>query len=187
VEYQVKAGAFWQPHRDAPGALIGTVMRLAADVLAGGPVTVWDLYCGSGLFTVPLAAAAPEGSAVWAVEADPAAIEGARRNTRGRDGVHLRRDGVHLRRGDVAAVGPTLPAPDLVVLDPPRRGAGGGVSAGIVQARPERVIYVACDPAALARDTATLIHGGYRLDDVVGLDLFPHTHHVECVASFTRA
>jgi tRNA/tmRNA/rRNA uracil-C5-methylase (TrmA/RlmC/RlmD family) len=155
-------------------------MRFAADVLAGGPVTVWDLYSGSGLFTVPLAAGAPEGTTVWAVEADPMANEGARRNTR-------RQERVHLCEGDVAAVAPTLPAPDLVVVDPPRRGAGGGVSASIVQAKPKRVIYVACDPAALARDTATLVHGGYLLDDVVGLDLFPHTHHVECVASFTRA
>ncbi|MDR1428012.1 MAG: TRAM domain-containing protein [Bifidobacteriaceae bacterium] len=138
--------------------------------------TVWDLYSGSGLFTVPLALT---GADVWAVEADPAANRAARRNAHGLDGIHL-------VQAEVATAIKDLPAPDLVVLDPPRRGAGARVSAAIVQARPRRVIYVACDPAALARDAAALIRGGYRLGEVSGLDLFPHTHHVECVAIFER-
>ena len=75
---------------------------------------------------------------------------------------------------------------DVVVLDPPRAGAGRAVTASIAALRPERVVYVACDPAALARDVAYLAAGGYALTDVRGFDLFPMTHHVEAVAVLTR-
>jgi tRNA/tmRNA/rRNA uracil-C5-methylase (TrmA/RlmC/RlmD family) len=68
------------------------------------------------------------------------------------------------------------------VLDPPRAGAGLGVCRGLAQAGPSRIVYVACDPAAMARDVGELVRQGYRLESLVGYDLFPMTHHVECVA-----
>ncbi|MDR1294971.1 MAG: TRAM domain-containing protein [Bifidobacteriaceae bacterium] len=179
IDYRTMPGTFWQVHREAPGALAGAVLAAGADLLAEGRAIIWDLYCGAGLLTVPLALTAGERASVWAVEADPHAGRAARRA--GRDVPTA-----HVRVGDVESVAPRLPAPDLVVLDPPRRGAGRDVCAGIVHSRPRAVVYVACDPAALARDAATLRDGGYRLDDVVGLDMFPRTHHVECVARFTR-
>jgi tRNA/tmRNA/rRNA uracil-C5-methylase (TrmA/RlmC/RlmD family) len=179
VTYRITPGTFWQVHREAPGALTGAVLAAAADVLAEGRARVWDLYAGSGLFTAPLAMVAGDQGSVWAVEADPEAGRAARRAARDLPTAHL-------AVGEVESLAATLPAPDVVVLDPPRRGAGREVCAGIVQAGPRAVVYVACDPAALARDAAILRDGGYRLDDVVGLDMFPHTHHVECVARFTR-
>jgi tRNA/tmRNA/rRNA uracil-C5-methylase (TrmA/RlmC/RlmD family) len=86
--------------------------------------------------------------------------------------------------GDVAGVLTGLPvAPvDLVVLDPPREGARRTVVEAVAARRPRAVAYVACDPAAMARDVATFADLGYTLDRLRGLDLFPMTHHVECVA-----
>ena len=81
----------------------------------------------------------------------------------------------------LAAERPTV---DVVVLDPPRSGAGADVVAAIAAAAPRVVVYVACDPAALARDVATFATAGYRLDALRAFDLFPMTHHVECVATF---
>ena len=78
------------------------------------------------------------------------------------------------------------PAPDVVVLDPPRRGAGLELARDLAAVGPPRIVYVACDVAALARDTRTLVDAGYRLRHAVPLDLFPMTHHVEVVATFTR-
>jgi tRNA/tmRNA/rRNA uracil-C5-methylase (TrmA/RlmC/RlmD family) len=75
--------------------------------------------------------------------------------------------------------------PDVVVLDPPRKGAGRLVVDGIAGRRPDRVVYVACDPAALARDVATFAGHGYRLARLRAFDAFPMTHHVECVALLT--
>jgi tRNA/tmRNA/rRNA uracil-C5-methylase (TrmA/RlmC/RlmD family) len=76
---------------------------------------------------------------------------------------------------------------DLVVLDPPRAGAGAEVVAGITARGPRAVAYVACDPAALARDVRTFREHGYGLTELRGYDLFPQTHHVECVALLTPA
>jgi tRNA/tmRNA/rRNA uracil-C5-methylase (TrmA/RlmC/RlmD family) len=176
IAFRVPAGAFWQVHQSAPGALADAVLAAGAETLSRPGAIVWDLYAGVGLFSVPLAVA---GARVWAVEADPLAGRAARRAAHGLPDLHL-------QPGDVEAEFGALPPPDLVVVDPPRRGAGRKVCAGIVQAGPGIVVYVACDPAALARDAATLIAGGYRMDEIVGLDMFPHTHHVECVAVFRR-
>jgi tRNA/tmRNA/rRNA uracil-C5-methylase (TrmA/RlmC/RlmD family) len=156
--------------------LADAVLAAASQAPIQAGAVVWDLYSGAGLFAVPLALA---GARVWAVEVDPNAARAARRAGHGLTDLHL-------AEADVTSELPDLPPPDLVVLDPPRRGAGRAVCDGIVQAGPARVVYVACDPAALARDAATLIAGGYELTGLDGLDLFPHTHHVECVATFQR-
>ena len=80
----------------------------------------------------------------------------------------------------------TLDEPDVVVLDPPRAGAGDKVIDHLVALEAPTLVYVACDPAALARDTKQLVAGGYHLVRAVPLDLFPLTHHVEVVATFSR-
>ena len=85
-------------------------------------------------------------------------------------------------------LGATLDEPfDLVVLDPPREGARAEVVRAVVDRTPRAVAYVACDPAALARDVATFAEHGYRLSALRAFDLFPMTHHVECVALLTAA
>jgi tRNA/tmRNA/rRNA uracil-C5-methylase (TrmA/RlmC/RlmD family) len=81
----------------------------------------------------------------------------------------------------------TQPSADIVVLDPPRKGAGRAVIDGIAAAGPRRVVHVACDPASLARDVALLAGHGYALDGLRAFDLFPMTAHVECVATLVRA
>lgn len=180
--YRVAAAGFWQVHREAPGLLVGAVLDALGDV--DGAV-VLDLYAGAGLFTLPLADAVGDGEVV-SVEGDARAVRDARRNVHDRPNVEL-------HAGDVARVltgrqdaDSDVVHADAVVLDPPRTGAGRRVVDAIAALRPERVVYVACDPAALARDVALLGEAGYALDDVQGYDLFPHTHHLEAVAVFTR-
>jgi tRNA/tmRNA/rRNA uracil-C5-methylase (TrmA/RlmC/RlmD family) len=182
----VAADGFWQVHRAAPAVLTGAVLEAtgaSAGELAGA--TVLDLYSGAGLFTLPLAdAVGPQGHVV-AVEGDARAVKDARRNAHAYDQVDLRLGAVDR----VLAGGPgeaEVPAADVVVLDPPRSGAGRTVVDAIAALAPRRVVYVACDPAALARDVGYLAAHGYALRGVRGFDLFPHTHHVEAVAVLDR-
>jgi len=176
--WRVAAAGFWQVHRTAPTALGMAVLD------AVGPrdgATVLDLYAGAGMFTLPLADVVGPSGRVVAVEGDPGAVRGARRNAHDRPQVELHLGGVTEVLGqDVVA------HPDVVVLDPPRVGAGRDVVERLVALRPERVVYVACDPAALARDVAYLGQRGYSLTGLRAFDLFPMTHHVECVATFDR-
>ncbi len=177
--YRVAGAGFWQVHREAPAALTGAVLGALGDA-AGA--TVLDLYSGAGLFTLPLADAVGESGTVVAVEGDARAVRDARRN------VHDRPQ-VALHAGDVAGVlasGAAGGGADAVVLDPPRVGAGRDVVRAVAALAPSRVVYVACDPAALARDVAYLAEEGYALAEVTGYDLFPMTHHVEAVALLTR-
>ncbi len=95
---------------------------------------------------------------------------------------------VHLHQSDVSAWidAEDHDAPDGVVLDPPRAGAGRALLQTLAEAEVPTIVYVACDPVALGRDVATLAEAGYRLAHVRAFDAFPMTHHLETVASFTR-
>ncbi|WP_407317638.1 TRAM domain-containing protein [Isoptericola halotolerans] len=182
--YRVAADGFWQVHREAPAVLASAVLDAVGDV-AGR--SVLDLYSGAGLFTVPLAAAVGAGGRVVAVEGDEQAVKDARRNVHGLDHVDLRHGAVDtVLAGGTDAAAPELGAADVVVLDPPRAGAGRGVVGAIADLTPARIVYVACDPAALARDVGLLGERGYSLSGLRAFDLFPHTHHVECVAVLDR-
>jgi tRNA/tmRNA/rRNA uracil-C5-methylase (TrmA/RlmC/RlmD family) len=177
--YRVAAAGFWQVHREAPAALTGAVLDALGDV---DGARVLDLYSGAGLFTLPLADAVGDAGTVVAVEGDARAVRDARRNLHDRPQVEL-------HAGDVAgalAAGAAGAGVDAVVLDPPRVGAGRDVVRAVAALAPRRVVYVACDPAALARDVAYLAEEGYGLADVTGYDLFPMTHHVEAVAVLER-
>ena len=138
-----------------------------------------DLYAGVGLFALALADAIGPTGAVLAVESDAHAIRDAKVNLR------LRTD-IELRRGKVDRVLKLLARQairaDLVVLDPPRTGAGRSVIEGIAALGPRAVAYVACDPAALARDVAYARDAGYGIRSLRAFDAFPNTHHVECIA-----
>jgi tRNA/tmRNA/rRNA uracil-C5-methylase (TrmA/RlmC/RlmD family) len=172
----VHADGFWQVHPEAADTLTGAVAD-ALQVRAGEHV--WDLYGGVGLFAGALA---PAAGRVTLVESGAAAVADARRNLRDLDGVT-----VHQARVDQWLRRPS-PAAHVVVLDPPRSGAGADVmrnvltGAGGRRHSPRRVAYVACDPAALARDVRTARSLGWRLTGVRVFDMFPMTHHVECVA-----
>lgn len=174
-EYSLAASGFWQAHVDAPQILTDAVLAAAGDISGA---TIFDLFSGAGLFTLPLAAAVGEAGAVHSVEGNRSAVTWARVNTKA-----LRQVTTH--RGDVASVlkSGKLPArADVVVLDPPRVGARKDVMDAIIAHRPRSIVYVSCDPAALARDLAIAADSGYEADGVEAFDLFPHTHHVESLA-----
>lgn len=177
--WRVAAAGFWQVHREAPGVLVRAVLEGVGDV-AGA--SVLDLYSGAGLLTLPLADAVGDAGRVVAVEGDPRAVRDARRNLHDRGHVTLHHGPV----GDVLASG-DLPRADVVVLDPPRVGAGTRVVGDVAATGARRVVYVACDPAALARDLAALRDHGFTTVSLRAFDLFPMTHHVECVAVLDRA
>jgi tRNA/tmRNA/rRNA uracil-C5-methylase (TrmA/RlmC/RlmD family) len=178
--FSVAADGFWQVHPAAADTLAGAVREALADVeLTDG--AAWDLYGGVGLFAEVLAAAVGPGGAVVTVEGDRTASGLAAANLAARPQVSVVLGAVETCVDDLPA------AVDAVVLDPPRSGAGPALCAKIAARRPAVVVYVACDPAALGRDTAALLAAGYRLDTLRAFDCFPQTHHIECVARFTPA
>ena len=121
---------------------------------------------------------ADAGCRVWGVEADRTAVDHARRNV----------PAARFTRGRVEQALRRLPKrTDLIVLDPPRTGAGRAVMAQVADRRPRSIAYVACDPAALARDLAYAATAGYEPASIRAMDLFPMTHHVECVAVLMSA
>lgn len=166
-DFRVARDGFWQVH-PAAASLLSRVV-LAALVPRPGEVAA-DLYCGVGLFAAGLADA---GADVIGIEGDAKAVALARANVAG----------AAFHAGDVAKTLRRLPPRiDVVVLDPPRTGAGATVLADVLGRHPRAVAYVACDPAALARDLGYARQFGYRCEWVRAFDLFPNTHHVECVA-----
>jgi len=176
--FRVSGSGFWQVHPRAATTLVEAVLD-GAQVQPGEVVA--DLYAGVGLFTAFLADAAGETGRVVSVESDRVASRDARRNLHAHRHVELVASTTEqaLRHGELG------PHVDVVVLDPPRTGAKG-VVAPIAALGPRRVVYVACDPAALGRDLATFAKEGYRLESLRAFALFPMTHHVECVAVLVR-
>jgi len=166
-EWRIDAGTFWQVHPAAPDALARAVL----DLLAPEPgERAWDLYGGAGLFAAALAGA---GAEVTLVESDRAGAAAAEANLADLPGVRVVRSTVERFR-------PPYP-PDVVVLDPPRAGAGAAVVRTLVGFSPRAVAYVACDPASFARDVKYFRAAGWRLAALRAFDAFPMTHHVECV------
>jgi len=201
-EFTLSARGFWQVHPGAAQTFVDAVLEAAAP-RAGERAL--DLYAGVGLFAAALARAVGPSGQVIAIESDAAACAHARDNladlpqvavlaARVDDAFGVPRPS---RRGSSSQRGsrPRKPSrstlvpasADVVVLDPPRTGAGKGVCAEIAAMAPRAVVYVACDPAALARDTAYFADLGYRLDTLRAFDAFPMTHHVECVALLTKS
>jgi tRNA/tmRNA/rRNA uracil-C5-methylase (TrmA/RlmC/RlmD family) len=174
-EWTLPADTFWQVHPAAADTLATAVLELL-DPKPGE--TAWDLYGGAGLFAAALATVLDQ---VTLVESAPAAAAAARSNLADLPQVEVVEARVEqaLRR----LTGPV----DLVVLDPPRSGAGAAVVRAVVAAGPRAVAYVACDPAAFARDVRTFRDAGWRLATLRAYDCFPMTHHVECIALLTPA
>jgi tRNA/tmRNA/rRNA uracil-C5-methylase (TrmA/RlmC/RlmD family) len=174
----VHADGFWQVHPAAPDTLVAAVVA----ALAPRPgESVLDLYSGVGLFAGALAPLVVPGGSVTTVESDRTAVADARRNLRDLPWVRI-----ELGRVETALRRLKLGSVDLVVLDPTRSGAGAGVVREVAALAPRAVAYVACDPAALARDVRTFGELGYRPAAVRVFDAFPNTHHVECVATLLR-
>ncbi len=175
-QYRVSAGSFFQVNTDGAEALL----EIVADYLSPRPhQTLLDLYSGVGLFSIALATQVAQ---VIAVEASPAAAADAHFNI-----AAAGLDNVQVINQDVAHGLTTLhESIHSVIVDPPRSGCGPDVIRRIVSLRPERLVYVACDPATLARDAKTITDSDYSLVEVQPLDLFPQTYHIESVALFVR-
>ena len=146
---------------------------------------ILELYSGAGLFSRPLAKILDRGGRLSTLEGSKTAVKMARKNLSGVPG----RIDVRAGRVDARALADyvgNMRTPPLVVMDPPRNGAGQKVMAALTNLEPERIIYVACDPASLARDLKVAVSHGYQITSLQSYDLFPHTHHFECVALLSR-
>ena len=178
--FAVDGAGFWQAHRDAPSVFVGTVLEMA-ELRPGDQVA--DLFSGVGLFSLPLAEAVGDTGAVLAVEGDEVAAGLAASNLSTYPQARVSPGAV----ADVLALevdhGSTF---DVVVLDPPRVGAKRKVVEQVVALGPRTVVYVACDPAAFARDAAVLAEHGYALADLRAFDAYPMTHHVEVIGKFVN-
>ncbi len=171
--YEVWAAGFWQVHRGAAELLARTVL----DGLQPQPgERAVDLYAGVGLFAALLAEAVGPSGAVLAVESDARACADAARNTADLPQVKVRTAEV------TASLVRRLASPDLVVLDPPRAGAGLDVTRALAVLRPRAVAYVSCDAASFSRDLAVLLEAGWTMPSLRAFDAFPMTEHVELVA-----
>ncbi len=175
--FEVSQKSFWQSHKDAPRVLTDAVLNYA-ELRAGDHVL--DLYGGVGLFTAAILPLVGETGAVDLVEGSKSATSDATRNFSDAKNVIV-------ITGDVTTVITRFSHADVVVLDPPREGAGKEVIENLARIAPRTIVYVACDPAALARDTAYLRDSGYTLETIRAFDLFPMTHHIECVAKFVAS
>jgi tRNA/tmRNA/rRNA uracil-C5-methylase (TrmA/RlmC/RlmD family) len=174
---QVSQASFWQSNEKAPELLTETVLDFAK--LKSGD-HVLDLYGGVGLFTAAIVDVIGSEGHVDLIEGSKVATADAARN-------FSNYPNVTIATGDVAKLLPRVTTADVVVLDPPRDGAGKEAIAQISRLAPRSIVYVACDPAALARDTAYLADHSYSLVKMRAFDLFPMTHHIECVALYERA
>lgn len=194
--YQVSAGGFWQIHRAAPSTMVGTMLTMLRP--QEGECTL-DLYAGAGLFTAALADAVGATGTVISIEGSPVTHKDARSNF-APDGCSRTENSADTRieviRGDVARHLVDLktalefgeiPAIDAVVLDPSREGANRTTLERLDALDPKRILYVACDPAALGRDTGILRELGWDMVQLRAFDMYPNTHHVESVALFERA
>ncbi|MCS7071942.1 MAG: methyltransferase, partial [Anaerolinea sp.] len=173
VPFRVSPGSFFQTNRLQAENLV----RYALEMLQ--PMhddRVIDVYCGVGLFTVFIAHTA---CSVLGIEQSSAAVRDARYNTR-----HLAH--VQILEGDAAKRLAKLSrfAPSAVIVDPPRVGLALEVIQAIAVQRPQRWLYVSCDPTTFARDARRIVDSGYRLERVKPIDMFPQTHHVELVSLF---
>jgi 23S rRNA (uracil1939-C5)-methyltransferase len=179
LELRISPEAFFQTNTEMAEVLYG----IAADFAAlEGWERVYDLYCGIGTIALALA---PRAGEVWGIElVEPAvadAIAAAQRNEIAN---------AHFFAGDARLALPELLAragrPDVLVVDPPRAGLSAKVVRRIIEAGPKRIVYISCNPTTLAPNAAQLVEAGWALRRVVPVDMFPQTHHVECVALLER-
>lgn len=175
--FKISPEAFWQSHKSAPVTLVKAAL---AQLGVKSNDHLCDLYSGVGLFAAAILKELGDQGFITLIESDKNAVADARK-------VFLNKNNVKILQGLVAQQLPIVKRADLILLDPPRTGAGEVVIKQMIKLKPRKIVYVACDPAALARDSKTLIDAGYKLDHISAYDLFPMTQHIECVAGFSPA
>ena len=174
---EVSNDSFWQSHINAPKVLTEIVSEYA-NVQSGEHVL--DLYGGVGLFTSALIGAVGPKGRIDLVEGSKSATADAKRN-------FAAHSNVNIVTASVERAITRIDGGDVVILDPPREGAGKEVISELARIAPRAIVYVACDPAALARDTTYLQEAGYSLKQMRAFDLFPMTHHIETVALYEQS
>ena len=187
VKYQISPLSFYQVNPVQTEVLYGQALQYAG---LTGEETVWDVYCGIGTISLFLAQKAKK---VYGVEIVPQAIEDARKNAKlnGIENAEFfvgkAEDVLPQYYKDYAKAHPGENAhADVIVVDPPRKGCEESVLETMVHMQPERIVYVSCDSATLARDLKYLCENGYGLEKVRAVDMFPHTGHVETVVLMSR-
>ena len=174
TRFNIDPKGFWQVHPRAASMFVNTLLEFA-QMKPGDHVL--DLYGGAGLFAAFALEEVGPGGRVELVDSTATSVRDAARNF----------PVLKAHVGEVLRVLRSLKRADVILLDPPRTGAGRPVLEQIAKLKPSRVVYVACDPAALARDVATFAELGYELAELRAFDAFPMTHHVEQIAAFTLA
>jgi 23S rRNA (uracil1939-C5)-methyltransferase len=176
LTFQLGPDTFFQVHTEQAEALLNLILT---HLTLGGDEQVVDVYCGIGALTLPIAQRVKE---IVGIEIQPAAIEQAEINARLNQITNAT-----FRVGAAQDCLTNLPfAPDVIILDPPRKGCNPGVIEQLLALKPQQIAYVSCHPATLARDLQLLCEAGcYRLSRVQPVDFFPQTSHVECVAFLT--
>ena len=179
LTFKLSVPSFYQVNRDQAEVLYGKALGFAG---LTGEETVLDLYCGTGTITLCLA---KQAKRAIGAEIVPPAIEDARENAV-RNGI----ENVEFFRGDAADIAAKLETeglrPDVITVDPPRKGLAPGVIASVVAMGPKRVVYVSCDPATLGRDVKIFRELGYQPVRACAVDMFPGTRHVETVCLLSR-
>ncbi len=177
--FSISPHSFYQINAMQTENLYNTALALAD---LSGKETVLDLYCGIGTISL---FAARKAAKVIGVEIVPQAIQNAKENAN-RNGI----TNAEFLLGSAEEIAPRLAAegktPDVIFLDPPRKGADSAALSAIVQMNPEKIVYISCNPATLARDARYLCEHGYTLKKAIPADMFPNTSHVETVALLTR-
>ncbi len=176
IKFKISPFSFYQVNPAQTKKLYGKALEFAG--LTGEEV-VWDLYCGIGTISLFLAKKAKE---VYGVEIVPAAVENAKENAKLNE-----IENAYFTVGKAEDEAKKLPKPDVIVVDPPRKGCDEKLLETIMNYKPERVVYVSCDPATLARDLKVLCgDGGYKLEEVQAVDQFSRGVHVETVAILSK-
>ena len=179
LDLRISPEAFFQTNTETAELLYGVVVEYAA---LEGWERVYDLYSGIGTIALTLAPLAGE---LWGIELIEEAVAGAIAGA-ARNGI----TNAHFFAGDTRLALPELleraGRPDVLVVDPPRAGLSKKVVHRIIDASPKRIVYVSCNPTTLAPNAAELVQAGWALRKVRPVDMFPQTHHIECVALLER-
>lgn len=169
--FQVSAGSFFQVNTYMAGKMVDHVLSNLPDRMD----TLWDVYCGVGLFSAFLA---PHLRHLVGIEASPSACEDFIVNLDEFENIELYEATAELALPALQAI------PEVILVDPPRAGLEKKVAEAILAIKPKTLVYVSCDPATLARDSRQLLNGGYHLQQITPFDVFPQTYHIESISIF---
>ena len=175
-KYYISPKSFWQSHKNAPHLILEQVLKFA-NIKEGERIC--DLYGGVGLFTLPISKILGKNGEVHLIEVNKVCIADANEMFADIKNIFIHHGTVEKKLGSIKKI-------NTIILDPPRNGVSKQVINQMIEKKPQTIIYVSCNPSTLARDTKILTDNNYTLTNIVGLDLFPMTHHIECVASFTK-